>query len=160
MEYIKGSIFIEKDIRIFKRIELLNWIEKKLNIKRFEINRIQLNDNQINEFIQELSKLTDLLPSIIIFKVTNLNQIKDRVAAKLNKLTKLDQIQKFVADLYNRYDDIISYKTIVKKKRINKKQIMLTNYANFELNKSIINHHNKFINKIGSDNFVLFNYYI
>lgn len=160
MEYIRESVFIEKDCRIFKRTELLRWIEKKLNIKRFEVNKIQLNDEEISNFVDELNKLTDLLPSIIDPRTTTLDQVTKSANYKLSILTKLDRIQKFIANLYNMYDDIISYDTKIKKIYVNKIQKKLTIYTNFQIKESTINYHKKFIDKIGSDKFASVDTYI
>lgn len=56
-EFIPGLTFIEKDNEIFKRLELLNWIKTKLEIKRFDANKILLMDDETIKFVIESPKI-------------------------------------------------------------------------------------------------------
>lgn len=147
-EFTNGLAFIEKDNRVFKRIELLKWIETKLTIKRFEVHNISLNEEQQKNFVEELRTKTDLLPALIDHRVTTLSQINKRITTKLDNLTSLDRIQKSVADIYNMFDQIILYDATIKKKKTNKIQIKHTIYKNFRF---CNNYHKTFIKYLNSE---------
>jgi hypothetical protein len=147
----KGLAFIEKDNRIPKRLKLLRWIEKFLGFNRFEIDKIELDDEKRKLFVTEVNKLTDLLPGIIDYRVTTIKQLNSRILAKLANLTSNDRVLKFIADVYNMFDDVILYDISITKPRIDGKQMCITTYINFAKNDEIIKCHNKFNGKLNSD---------
>jgi len=150
-DFENGLAFIEKDNRVFKRLKLLKWIENYFAINRFEVNKIHVTDNSEKLFVTELKKLEDLLPAIINYQVTNLAQIKSRIASKLDSLISKDRILKFVADLYNMFDDIILYDVISNRTQIKGKRILETIYNNFKINITVMDCHKKFMSKLTTD---------
>ncbi len=64
-------------------------------------------------------------------------RLKKRTLATVNGLEKNDDIQKFMADIYNSYDDIVNYDYVRKKV----KGQLIGYYLNWRLNDKIIRLH-------------------
>lgn len=76
-----------------------------------------------------MKKLTNLLPALIDYRVTTKSQLDKRIESKLDNLKSLDRIQKFVADIYNIFDEIIIYKDNDVYSRINGKNVKYKKYS-------------------------------
>ena len=143
-DFLDGLPMIEKDNRIFKRLELLEWIENKLGIKRFCIQDIQLTIDNGKKFVNELREQKDLLTSLEDSTLSSKN-IWTRVTKKLDKLTTLDRIQKFVSDIYNTFfDNLISYNSKRIQYRNNNKMKEKLIYQDFQLNATNLEYINIF----------------
>ena len=143
-DFLDGLPMIEKDNRIFQRLELLEWIENKLGIKRFDVHRIQLTSDTINKFVNELREQRDLL---LCLEENNRSakNILIRINKKLDTLTTLDRIQKFVSDIYNAFfDNLINYSSKKFQYREKNKKIGYLIYLDFQLNATNIEYINIF----------------
>ena len=146
-EFEDGLPFIEKDNRVFKRLELIRWIEKYFGINRFQVDFIFVNENARQLFVNELKKQEKLLSGMIDHNVHTLEQVKSRIKAKIDNLTSEDRVRKFVADIYNMFDNIILYDTISTRITIDNKKIRQTSYDNFRINNIVSEYHKKFKSK-------------
>lgn len=113
---------IQKDSKLIKKIELIFWIEKLVGNKRYDIDRIQVNDvevvkNKLMEKINELILLSDGIKSK--------NGLIKLYQNKINKLEDNDGIKSFIADCYNSFGEIIC----VKNKRVRNKETQERKYV-------------------------------
>jgi hypothetical protein len=113
---------IQKDSKLIKKIELIFWIEKLVGNKRYDIDRIQVNDvesvkNKLMEKINELILLSDGIKSK--------NGLIKLYQNKINKLDDNDGIKSFIADCYNSFGEIIC----VKNKRVRNKETQERKYV-------------------------------
>lgn len=145
-EFSNGIAFIEKENRLYKRLKLLKWIETELGIERFDVASIELNSEQANLFVSSLKEQKDLLPSLLDNTIGSKKRMEERITSKLSNLTTVDRIQKLVADLYNRFDDIITYEVHNLQKRIKGKNVYRTIYLKFQINTQTLEHHKKIQN--------------
>lgn len=146
-EFEKGLAFIDKDDKVYIRIKLLKWIEDYFIINRFEVNKIYVTKEGASLFVTELKKLTNLLPAIINYQVTSLKRLDTRTSKKLDHLISEDKIRKFVADIYNMFDKIVSYNVKYNQIWIDEIKVNTTSYENFAINNITLNYHKKFISK-------------
>lgn len=143
-----GMRLIEKDNRDIKRLALIKLIEDYLKIGRFQVSKIEISVDDIPKFVAMLKEHNDLLPSIVHSGTTNSAEIKKRIDIKLNNITAIDKAQKFMADIYNLFDDIIVNDCVITRPVINKRKLYITTYANFHINNDTKNYHKKFIDKL------------
>lgn len=110
---------VEKDMIGIKKIKFIEKLEKKLEIKeRFDVNSLKCKD------LDKMKKwLDDHIDELCLFwhGMMSFNKIKNRCVKKINKMERIDQLQSFMADLYNTYGDFIC--TSTKRTTINSKRI-------------------------------------
>jgi hypothetical protein len=101
-------LFITK---LLKKIDTLHEIEKILKIKRYAVNDI--NEKNMHNYIR---KLLNINHKLYVFGIEshsvqkNINVIKKRI----EKIERIDQLQKVISDFYNSFDKIINYDHIKK----------------------------------------------
>ena len=142
-EFTEGLAFIEKDNRVWKRVELLAWIERMLKIDRFDVHKINTTVDEIKNFVKKIQMRSDILCGLIDYRVCNKKQVKKRYEGKIKKITSNDRLCKFVADVYNMFDDIISYDIKRKQYRCKGKMKATIIYLDFKINKNVLLYHNK-----------------
>lgn len=99
---------LAKDNKIINKINSLIVIEKLFKINRYQISSIDKNINLDNVKI-ELLKMIDKI--IILFDgMESKVKLTKRITAKINNIKYYDQLQKFMADCYNSFGEIIKYK--------------------------------------------------
>jgi hypothetical protein len=97
------------------KIDGLYYLEKVLNIKRFDINSIDENIN-IKKTKKTLLKNIDKL--YVFNDITLGKKTKEkRITDKITKITYYDQLQKFMADCYNKVEKKIAFDIVKKEKR-------------------------------------------
>lgn len=150
-EFESGLAHINKDNRMFMRLQLLKWIERYFGIRRFQVDDIIVTDKGCIQFVTAIKKLTKLLPSIVDNGTRELSKIEKSINSNLGRLTSESNIKKFVSELYNRFDDIILYNIKYDRTYINKIRVCNTTYNNFKINSITMNYHKKFISKLNSE---------
>ncbi len=108
---------IYRSSNLFDRINVLFWMENTLNIKRFDLYGIKLNDatdiaNYKILFMTNIDKFLLLNKNIASDK-----KIKLIITNRINKIDSLNKLQKFVADCYNQigeYIEVISKNKFIK----------------------------------------------
>lgn len=112
------------------KLQSMKRIENIIGMNRFEIDTINKTADEIKE-IQ--LKLIDSINDII--NLSNYVQSKKKheiaIKKKINKIKKNDLLQKFVADCYNTFGDIIKYKITNQYIRVGKNKKTLTSYTKF-----------------------------
>ena len=103
------------DNRLIYKIDMLYDIEELLEIKRYALNDI--NKKNLNKYIKNLLDINNKLH--IFGNETNsikknINMIKKRI----EKIERIDQLQKLLADFYNTLGNIIEYKKKLDSDRI------------------------------------------
>jgi hypothetical protein len=144
--YVSRNKDIINDNRFTKRLKLLKYIEEYFNIERFHVHDIQLDDNAWHLFVTELKKQENLLPSIINSEIRGKQQINKGLNTKFKNITSSDRVLKFIADLYNKFDNIISYEEKRKQFKINDNETTrIKKYHNFNIDNVVMSYHKKFM---------------
>lgn len=130
---------VSNSTRVNKCLNLINWIETRLNINRFEVELIELTDIQVGEFVNDLRNQGDTLHGMINIGTTTLTQVNARVNNKLKKIKTVDRVKKLLSDLYNMFGNIITWNVVVSQRRINKLKATRHIYTNFQKNNDLIN---------------------
>ena len=123
------------------RYKFLNKMEEYFNIERFEIDNI---DKKINIkktkawFTKHLDNLTKSLHG-----ASNFKRNKKRCVKLIDKITTLNDVQKIMADIYNKYDEIFD----IKSKRIQFDGSRKVCYC-FALNEDVLEYHKIFNKRI------------
>lgn len=121
--------WMAKDNKIICKINVLKTIEKLLGINRYRINNID-KDINLDNIKNELLKIVDKI--IILFEgIESKIKLTKRMTAKINNIKYYDQLQKFMADCYNSFGDIICYEHEFKEKMINGEKNRRNIYFNF-----------------------------
>lgn len=134
---------IEKNNKVHDRLTLIRWLENKLGIKRFKINDIVLDDNGVMDFKKTLLKEHHLLMCLPLPNGQTL--AKKKILKRIENLKDKDQVQKFVAECYNSFDDFIEYKS--KKSQI--KNVQKWRFSDFKLKEGVLKDHICFLYYLG-----------
>lgn len=152
--YAKNFTFIEKSNKLFKILDAIRWLEKKLEVDRFNVCQLEINYNDMLEKAKDKSKVkekigkqienikNDMMENINMFR--NLGFRKDDHQKRIAKINSLDRLMKFFVQIINTFDKFYSYK----KKRVGKKRRLM--FYNFKLN-DILNDHIQIINRLNID---------
>lgn len=101
------------DKQLKKILCTLKKIEKKLNIKRFDIKNIK--NVSLKTFQKWLiNNVSDV--SLFWYKLHGFNTVQSRCMQRIYKIDRHDKLIKFIADIYNTFDIFFTIKS--KKKRI------------------------------------------
>lgn len=123
---LKNEIDIRNDYNrsknlIYKKILTIFWLEKIFKISRYDVQNIILND--ISDLKKELSvKFEDII--LLFDGVESKTKLTKRITNKINKINYYDQMQKFMADCYNSFGNIIEYQSKFIQETTNNKRIM------------------------------------
>lgn len=112
---------LAQDNRIIKKIDTLEGIEKIVGIKRYQIKDINQDidiKNVKEKLIKNNKEIINLMEGIASEKrlLTNIDK-------KIQSITSYNKLQKFVADCYNSFGNVIEYKK--KREMYNKKKITM-----------------------------------
>lgn len=156
-EYNFLSKYMNEDKDILKRFQLIKNIEEQLKINRFDINNINLSNEEIKKFIAKLKSNSN-----IIYYYNHKNASKKKLfrqaLKKIDKFNSNDRIKKFLVDIYNIFDNLFTYEGKTKHFRMNKKNewkrkqfvknknISDTIYYNFQKNNDLLLNHLNYIN--------------
>lgn len=135
--YYADGIMITKDDKIYRKLKTLDWLENLFGVKdKFYIEQINVADDEIAKLKEELTKK---VADIMLFKegIEDNRRLKKRLLNTISKINKNDQLQKFMADIYNSYDDIVTYQ--YKQREI--KGIKMGHYNNWGLNNELMKLH-------------------
>lgn len=128
LENIKAHIY---DINCITKLDSIIYLEKLFNINTFEIEKIIVDNDNIINIKKDLQNNINKI--ILLFDNESKQRRLTRLIAKINKLDNTNKIQKFVADCYNSFGNIIKIKIIRKSVRINNAIRKIQNYF-FEIN--------------------------
>jgi hypothetical protein len=110
------------DIKVFKKIKFIFLMEEFLKIKRYDIENIKIDDDaNIKKFIYFLKLNFESLKIFYLETMSN-KRIEEKINNNILKLVDLNNIKKFVVDIYNLIVDDLFI--------ITSKQIML-NYIRY-----------------------------
>ena len=119
-------LYLGIDNKILNKIYILFKIENKLNMKRFIFT--DLIKEKLEKYINILYSVIDDLTLFCPDSNSRVKNIK-ALTKKFDKFESIDQVQKFIADCYNSFGEIID---------INKQLIKRTiKYINFDINNNI-----------------------
>jgi hypothetical protein len=135
---------ISQDSSIVKRIRAIEFMEDALNIKRFDIHKIEEKCRRKKYIENTKGKLSKGIDNLIVFyDDQRYTRSKKVIEKQLEKVKTPNDLQKWVADRYNKFGDIIGY--IRKHKRIDGKSIFyyIFNKHNIENRQSNISNNIK-----------------
>jgi hypothetical protein len=119
---------IQKDHKLINKINFIFWLEHLLNIKRYHIESIEIdNIDLIKE--QLLKKINDLI--LLSDGTKSKAQLIKRYKTKIDKLFDNETIKNFIVDCYNSFGDIIN---VIRKRIRNKSTKKLEYIKNYQLN--------------------------
>jgi len=113
---------------IIQKLDGLFYLENLFNIKRFNISKIKKTTD-----IDKIKKtLLNNINKLYLFNNPDMSIKKreQRIITKINNIKYYDQLQKFIADCYNTFDDIITYTIIKTEKRNMYENFMKKNNSN------------------------------
>jgi hypothetical protein len=134
--WIHGSNMNSKH-KIFVKLETIIWLENLFGVKdRFYVEQINMTNDDIYKLKEQL---TQKVADIMLFKegIEDNRRLKKRILKTIDGLAKNDDIQKFMADIYNSYDDIVTYD--YKQKKVKGK--LIGYYFNWGINNEIVKMH-------------------
>lgn len=110
-----------KNKKILNKIDMLFWFEELLKINRFDIEKINYNDDEIIKLKELLLKDENINKLLILeSRVTGLQFKKNSLLNKINNLNTINRIKKLIVDYYNQFGDIFTIDKIKKIKQKNK----------------------------------------
>ena len=140
-EFVNNFSFIEKSKRLFKLLTVIEWLENKLKITRFQL--IKLNVDNLKSLVKKMLKQIDII-QWLSYKTSETNR-KTEITSRIEKVTSIDRLKKFFMDVINQFDEFYFYESTP----MGHDKIVV--YVNFSLNKQLIKDHAKIINCLRVD---------
>ena len=139
--YAENFTFIEKDKRLYKVLEIIEWLETLLKVDRFNIIDLKVDNKELGTIKKELKKQLNLL-QYLSAQTSEKARIKE-VTKRIQSIKSDDRLKKFVMDIVNQFDDFYDY-TNKQIREKNKKRRYI--YTDFKFDESVMVDHIKFIN--------------
>lgn len=123
------------------KIKSLYWLEDLLNIKRFSIEDIKIDNfrcKNIEDFINNLKNNFDKITILLDYYASS-KRIYILVNEKIESCKTEEGIKLMMTQIYNKFNDFINYDIEIKKEIVNGKRKQQTIYKNFRLNEQTFN---------------------
>jgi hypothetical protein len=124
-KYVNNFPELDKNTKIFKKLDLIEFVEKHLKIDRFEINKIdedRFTDLFIKKFVKKLNENKIMFEC---FKLpTGIAIRKERIKNIIANITNKQTLKNFVVCCYNNIDDIF----LNVSKRVGKAKLTVISY--------------------------------
>ena len=124
---------LAKDNKIINKIYAIKMIENILGIKRYEINKIN-PDIKLYDIKIKLREKDNINKILSLFDgIESRAKLFVRFNSKIDGIQYYDQLQKFMADCYNSFGDIIKYEAKMTSKKIKSIRYQRNVYSKFNI---------------------------
>ena len=104
--YVNNLKLIKNQKRLHKLIPIIEWMENKLGVGRFEITNLQMEYNDLEPLKKKMIKKIEMFQWLSTQSITIR---KNDIESRINKISSIDRLIKFFMDIINQFDNFYDY---------------------------------------------------